>query len=160
MCATHFDVIIIGAGISGISAAHYMQTDCPDKNYVILEGRQNIGGTWDLFRYPGIRSDSDMYTFGFAFKPWRSPQAIAPRESIVQYLDEAVKEEGIDAYIQFEHKLLKAAWSSAATLWSLSVLTPGSNSPQVFTCSFLSLCMGYYDYENGYSPVFTGRENF
>ena len=160
MSTTHFDVIIIGAGISGISAAHYIQSDCPDKTYAILEGRKNIGGTWDLFRYPGIRSDSDMYTFGFAFKPWRSPQAIAPRESIIQYLEEAVKEDGIDKHILFEHKLLKASWSSGAALWSLTVLTPGSGSPQIFTCSFLSLCMGYYDYENGYTPVFTGREKF
>jgi monooxygenase len=160
MNTTYFDTIIIGAGISGISAAHYMQTDCPNKTYTILEGRKNIGGTWDLFRYPGIRSDSDMYTFGFAFKPWINPKIIAPREDIIQYLGETVIEEGIDKHIQFEHKLLSASWSSETATWSLQVLTPDSANPTIFTCSFLSLCMGYYDYENGYTPIFAGKEDF
>ncbi len=160
METTYFDTIIIGAGISGISAAHYMQTDCPDKTYTILEGRKNIGGTWDLFRYPGIRSDSDMYTFGFAFKPWTNPKAIAPREDIIEYLEETVMEEGIDRHIRFEHKLLNASWSSATATWSLTVMAPDSVDPRLFTCSFLSLCMGYYSYENGYTPVFAGYNDF
>ncbi|HZY35035.1 MAG TPA: NAD(P)/FAD-dependent oxidoreductase [Mucilaginibacter sp.] len=157
---THFDTIIIGAGISGISAAHYMQTDCPDKTYAILEARKNIGGTWDLFRYPGIRSDSDMYTFGFAFKPWTNPKAIAPREDIIEYLEEIVSEEGIDRHIRFQHKLINASWSSDKATWSLAVMTPDSVSPQLYTCSFLSLCTGYYNYENGYTPVFVGYNDF
>jgi monooxygenase len=160
MSATHFDTIIIGAGISGISAAHYMQTDCPNKTYAILEARKNIGGTWDLFRYPGIRSDSDMYSFGFAFKAWTNPKVIAPREDIIQYLEEAVTEGGIDKHIHFEHKLLKAAWSTETATWTLSVFTPFSDKPTFFTCSFLSMCMGYYDYESGYTPVFEGKDNF
>jgi monooxygenase len=160
MNTTYFDTIIIGAGISGISAAHYMQTDCPKKTYTILEGRKNIGGTWDLFRYPGIRSDSDMYTFGFAFKPWINPKIIAPREDIIQYLEETVTEEGINKHIRFEHKLLNASWSSETATWSIYVLTPDSSNPTIFTCSFLSLCMGYYDYESGYTPVFAGKEDF
>jgi len=160
MNTTYFDTIIIGAGISGISAAHYMQTDCPDKTYTILEARKNIGGTWDLFRYPGIRSDSDMYTFGFAFKPWTNPKAIAPREDIIEYLEEIVREEGIDRHIQFEHKLINASWSSETATWSLTVMTPGSADPQLYTCSFLSLCMGYYSYEKGYTPVFAGYNDF
>jgi monooxygenase len=156
----YFDTIIIGAGISGISAAHYMQTDCPGKTYTILEARKNIGGTWDLFRYPGIRSDSDMYTFGFAFKPWTNPKAIAPREDIIAYLEETVKEEGIDQHIRFGHKLLNASWSSGTATWSLTVSTPDSAGPQLYTCSFLSLCTGYYNYENGYTPVFAGYNDF
>ncbi|WP_295672973.1 NAD(P)/FAD-dependent oxidoreductase [uncultured Mucilaginibacter sp.] len=156
----YFDTIIIGAGISGISAAHYMQTDCPGKTYTILEGRKNIGGTWDLFRYPGIRSDSDMYTFGFAFKPWTNPKAIAPREDIIEYLAETVKEEGIDQHIRFEHQLLNASWSSETAKWSLIVVTPNSVDPKLYTCSFLSLCMGYYRYDRGYTPVFAGYNDF
>ncbi len=160
MSTIHFDTIIIGAGISGISAAYYMQTDCSTKTFTILEGRRNVGGTWDLFRYPGIRSDSDMYTFGFRFKPWINPKVIAPREDIMNYLEETITENGIDKHIRFEHKLLSASWSSKTALWSLTVQTPDSANPTIFTCSFLSLCMGYYDYESGYTPDFLGKDNF
>ena len=160
MNPTHFDTLIIGAGISGISAAHYMQADCPNKTYAILEGRKNIGGTWDLFRYPGIRSDSDMYTFGFAFRPWTNAQTIAPRAAIIEYLEDTIKEEGIDQHILFEHRVNKATWSSKTSTWTVSVNTPGADQLKIFTCSFLSLCTGYYDYENGYTPTFKGSENF
>lgn len=158
--STHFDTLIIGAGISGISAAHYMQTDCPNKTYAILEGRTSIGGTWDLFRYPGIRSDSDMFTFGFAFRPWTHPSAIAPRELIMDYLEATVKEEGIKEHILFEHKVNKATWSSQTATWTLSVAVANTVEPQIFTCSFLALCTGYYDYKSGYSPEFKGSEAF
>ncbi len=160
MNPTHFDTLIIGAGISGISAAHYMQTDCPHKTYAILEGRKNIGGTWDLFRYPGIRSDSDMYTFGFAFRPWTNAKTIAPRESIIEYLEDTIKDEGIDQHILFEHRVNKATWSSATSTWTISVNTPNTDQPKIFTCSFLSLCTGYYDYKKGNTPSFPGSENF
>jgi monooxygenase len=160
MNTTHFDTLIIGAGISGISAAHYMQTDCPNKTYAILEGRKNIGGTWDLFRYPGIRSDSDMYTFGFAFRPWTNAKTIAPRASIIEYLEDTIKDEGIDQHILFEHRVNKATWSSENSLWTVSVNAPDAEQPKIFTCSFLSLCTGYYDYEKGYTPTFKGSENF
>ncbi len=160
MKSSYFDTLIIGAGISGISAAHYMQTDCLNKTYAILEGRKNIGGTWDLFRYPGIRSDSDMFTFGFAFRPWKNPKAIAPRELIIEYLEETIKDEGIDQHIQFEHKVTKAAWSSETSLWTITVEIPNSDQPKIYTCSFLSLCTGYYNYENGYTPKFKGIDRF
>lgn len=160
MNSTYFDTLIIGAGISGISAAHYMQTDCPHKTYAILEGRKNIGGTWDLFRYPGIRSDSDMYTFGFSFRPWTNAKTIAPGEAIIEYLEDTIKDEGIDQHILFEHRVNKATWSSEKSLWTISVKTSNSDQPKIFTCSFLSLCTGYYNYENGYTPTFKGSENF
>ena len=160
MSTTYFDTLIIGAGISGISAAHYMQVDCPNKTYAILERRKNIGGTWDLFRYPGIRSDSDMYTFGFAFRPWINPKSIAPRELIIEYLEDTVKEEKIDRHILFEHKVVNASWSSEASQWTLSVVTHDSETLKTYTCSFLSLCSGYYDYNKGYTPEFKGRESF
>lgn len=160
MATTHFDTIIIGAGISGISAGHYMQTDCPNKTYVIFEGRQNIGGTWDLFRYPGIRSDSDMYTFGFAFKAWTAPKAIAPREAIIDYLQETIKEEGIDKHIRFNHKVKTATWSSDHALWTVTVGVGENPEIQTFTCSFLSFCVGYYSYESGYTPEFKGINDF
>jgi len=160
MNTNYFDTLIIGAGISGISAAHYMQSDCPNKTYAILEGRKNIGGTWDLFRYPGIRSDSDMYTFGFAFRPWTNPNSIAPREAIIEYLEETIKEEGIDKNILFEHKVVKASWSSETSTWTVLVEAAESDTPKIYTCSFLSLCIGYYNYENGYTPDFQGIEQF
>lgn len=160
MKAKHFDTVIIGAGISGISAAHYMQTDCPDKTYVILEGRERIGGTWDLFRYPGIRSDSDMYTFGFAFKPWTAPKSIAPREAIIDYLQETIEEENIEPHIRFNHRVQEASWSSDTALWTLKVTTATNKEPLAFTCSFLSFCVGYYDYDNPHTPQFKGIESY
>ena len=121
MNTTHFDTLIIGAGISGISAAHYMQADCPNKTYAILEGRKNIGGTWDLFRYPGIRSDSDMHTFGFSFKPWTNAKSISDGESIRDYLKEAVAEYGVKDKIRFGHKVVSANWDSARDVWCVSL---------------------------------------
>ncbi|PSR12124.1 MAG: FAD-containing monooxygenase EthA [Bacteroidetes bacterium] len=156
----YFDTLIVGAGISGISAAHYLQTDCPTKTYAMLEGRKNIGGTWDLFRYPGIRSDSDMYTFGFAFRPWTNPKAIAPRELILEYLEDTIQAEGIDQHILFEHRVTKVSWSSETARWTVTVSVGQLAQPKIFTCSFLSLCTGYYSYEAGYTPVFPGRETF
>ncbi len=158
MDKTYFDVLIIGAGISGISAARHLQTDCPNKTFAILEGRQNIGGTWDLFKYPGIRSDSDMYTLGFRFRPWTSTKAIADGPDIMQYLNEAVDEYGIREKIHFGQQVKKASWSSEDALWTLEVESNGQ--PVVYTCNFLSVCAGYYNYEAGYTPDFAGRDKF
>lgn len=156
----HFDVLIIGAGISGISAARHLQTDCPHKTFAILEGRHNIGGTWDLFKYPGIRSDSDMYTLGFRFRPWTSTKAIADGPSIMTYLNQAVDEYGIREKIHFNSRVKKAAWSSTDALWTLEVEVAGKPTPIIYTCNFVSVCAGYYNYDAGYLPHFQGIEKF
>ncbi len=155
---TYFDVLIIGAGISGISAARHLQMECPNKTFAILEGRQNIGGTWDLFKYPGIRSDSDMYTLGFRFRPWTSTKAIADGPSILKYLNDAIDDYAIREKICFGRQVKKASWSSVDALWTLEVEVNGQ--PVVYTCNFLSVCAGYYKYESGYLPEFKGTERF
>jgi len=157
---SHYDVIIVGAGISGISAAHYLQDICPNKTFVLLEARENIGGTWDLFKYPGIRSDSDMYTLGFAFRPWRSKKAIADGPDIMSYLHATKDELGLDDKIKLNHKVMSAEWSSKSNTWTLGVDIAGQESRQTYTCNFVSMCSGYYDYDQGYLPDFPGRENF
>lgn len=156
----HFDVLIIGAGISGISAAYYIQEQCPAKTFAILEGRHTFGGTWDLFKYPGIRSDSDMYTLGFAFRPWTSKKAIADAPSIMTYLDETLDEFDLRQHIRFNQKVKKASWSSETALWTIEVQEKGADMPRVYTCNFLSMCSGYYNYEHGYTPDFKGIEQF
>src|SRR3984885_2990545 len=157
---TYFDVLIIGAGISGISAARHLQMDCPHKKFAILEGRQNIGGTRGLYKYPGIRSDSDMYTRGFRFRPWTSTKAIADGTDIMKYLNAAVDEYGIREKIHFGQKVKKAAWSSAEALWTLEMRSADKNTPVIYTCNFLSVCAGYYNYESGYLPEFKGADKF
>ena len=154
----HLDVVIVGAGISGISAAWHLQDRCPSKSYAILERRDNLGGTWDLFKYPGIRSDSDMYTLGFRFKPWTSEKAIADGASIMSYLKETVAETGIDKHIRYGHKVIAAEWSDAEKCWSLRVERDGEET--AVTASFLFACSGYYNYDQGYSPEFPGSEDF
>jgi monooxygenase len=163
----HFDVVVVGAGISGIGAGYHLQARCPGRSYVIFEGREQLGGTWDLFRYPGIRSDSDMYTLGYAFKPWRQQEAIANGDAILAYLRETVAEHGIDRHIRFGHQVLRASWSSEDARWTLEVTCkapnaegpPGDQLVRV-TCSFLFMCSGYYDYEQGYTPELPGIERF
>lgn len=158
MATEHFDVVIIGAGLSGVGAAHHLQTNCPDRSYVILEGRQAIGGTWDLFRYPGIRSDSDMYTLGYNFKPWTEAKAIADGPSILKYVRDTAKDEGIEPHIRFGHKVENAAWSSADAIWTVEAMVDGK--PVQVTCQFLFLCGGYYNYDKGYTPDFPGAKDF
>jgi monooxygenase len=154
----HVDVVIVGAGISGISAAWHLQDRCPSKDYLILERRENLGGTWDLFKYPGIRSDSDMYTLGFRFKPWTSEKAIADGPSIMAYLKETVAEFGIDKHIRYGNQVLSADWSDEDNQWVVRVLRDGAES--TITASFLFACSGYYNYDQGYSPEFAGSADF
>jgi monooxygenase len=154
----HVDVVIVGAGISGISAAWHLQDRCPTKSYAILERRQDLGGTWDLFKYPGVRSDSDMFTLGFRFKPWESAQAIVDGASIKAYLKEAAAENGIDQHIQYGTTVRSADWSDADNQWTVTVERAGEES--TITASFLMACSGYYNYDQGYSPEFPGAEDF
>lgn len=160
METAHVDVLVIGAGISGIGAAYYLQKHCPDKTYAIIEARAAVGGTWDLFRYPGIRSDSSMYTFGFKFKPWVSPKAISPGEDIRQYVNEAATENGIDKHIEFGHKVVAANWCSNSARWTSQVKDLATGEIQEVTSNFFFSCGGYYNYEQGYAPEFKGRGSF
>jgi cation diffusion facilitator CzcD-associated flavoprotein CzcO len=156
----HFDVLIVGAGLSGVGAAYHLQTNCPRKTYAILEGREAIGGTWDLFRYPGIRSDSDMYTLGYAFKPWREAKAIADGPSILKYVRDTAVENGIDRHIRFGHHVARASWSSADARWMVEAEVGPDRQAVSLTCNFLFMCSGYYDYAGGYTPDFEGTERF
>jgi len=160
MASNHFDVLVVGAGISGIGAGYHLQTTCPDRSYAILEARDDIGGTWDLFRYPGIRSDSDMYTLGYSFKPWTHPKAIADGSSILAYLRDTATEHGIDRKIRFGHTVKRASWSSEEARWTVEVERGERKEVAQFTCSFLFMCSGYYDYAEGYTPAFPGIERF
>ena len=155
----HTDVVIIGAGLSGIGAAAHLAMKCPEKRFVILESRADIGGTWDLFRYPGIRSDSDMFTFGFSFKPWIDDKTLADGASIMKYLREVVRDYRIEDKIRFGQRVGKLAWSSEATKWTLDVQSQGGETSQL-SCDFIYSCTGYYDYASGYDPVFPGRQDF
>lgn len=160
MANTHFDVLIVGAGISGIGAAYHLQTHCPDKRYAILEGRDNMGGTWDLFRYPGIRSDSDMYTLGFSFRPWRQGKAIADGPSILDYLKNTATENGIDQQIRYNHWVTHYDWSSEDATWTVTAKDQKTGRPVKLTCNFLLNCSGYYRYDQGYMPDFPGIKQF
>jgi len=158
MSMDHFDVVVVGAGISGIGAGYHLQTLSPDRSYVILEGRPQLGGTWDLFRYPGIRSDSDMYTLGYSFKPWTDAKAIADGSSILRYLTETAHEYGIDHHIRYRQHVKSAAWSSEEARWTVSV--EGPDGPLQYTCNFLFMCSGYYNYAQGHTPEFPGAGQF
>lgn len=145
-------MLIVGAGLSGIGAAHHLQTDCPGTTYAILEGRERIGGTWDLFRYPGIRSDSDMYTLGYAFRPWTEARSIADGPSILRYIGQTASEAGIDRHIRFQHRVVSAQWSSADARWTVETMRGDSGETVRMTCGFLFACAGYYRYDQGYTP--------
>jgi len=156
----HFDVVVVGAGISGIGAAYHLQTNCPTRTYTILEGRPDIGGTWDLFRYPGVRSDSDMHTLGYSFKPWTDSKAIADGPSILSYLRDTVAEYGIDRHIRFNHLVTSAEWSTDEARWTLTVTQADSGDTVQLTCGYLFMCSGYYSYKGGYTPEFPGIADF
>ncbi|TWE10189.1 flavin-containing monooxygenase [Rudaeicoccus suwonensis] len=154
----HYDVIVVGAGLSGINAGYRLQTMSPDKDYVILEGRESLGGTWDLFRYPGIRSDSDMYTLGFPFEPWTGEKSIADGADILQYLKDTAAKYRIDERIAYRTRVTAADWSEADTQWTLTLTTP--DGPAEVTSDFIYLCSGYYNYEKGFTPDFPGLDSF
>jgi len=156
----HFDVLVVGAGISGIGAGYHLQAECPDRRYAILEGRDTIGGTWDLFRYPGIRSDSDMHTLGYAFRPWTEGSTLADGPSILRYLNDTAREYGIDQRIRFNHRVKRASWSSERSRWTVDVEQTKTGETVQMSCNFLLMCSGYYDYEEGHAPEFPGSERF
>jgi cation diffusion facilitator CzcD-associated flavoprotein CzcO len=156
----HFDVLILGAGLSGIGAACHLRRSCPRKSLAILEARDAIGGTWDLFRYPGIRSDSDMFTMGYSFRPWEDARGIADGPSILRYIDDTARAHGVDRLIRFGHRAISASWSSADARWTVIAERAESGERAVFTCSFLYACTGYYRYDRGYEPSFEGSGDF
>lgn len=156
----HLDVLIVGAGISGICLAYYLQKRCPQKRFTLFEGREASGGTWDLFQYPGVRSDSDMYTLGYSFRPWQDPKVIADGLSILQYLRKTAAAYGIDQHIQFNHRVRRATWSSTDARWTVEAVRGPDQEVVSVTCNFLCMCTGYYDYEQGYTPDLPGIERF
>ena len=156
----HFDVLILGAGLSGIGAACQLRASCPGKSLAILEARHAIGGTWDLFRYPGIRSDSDMFTMGYRFRPWQDARGIADGPSILGYINDTARERGVDRLIRFGHRALRASWSSEDGRWSVLAERAEDGEQVLFTCGFLYGCTGYYRYDEGYTPPFAGSEDF
>jgi monooxygenase len=156
----HLDVLIVGAGLSGIGAACHLRAECPDKSFAILESRDAIGGTWDLFRYPGIRSDSDMFTLGYRFRPWDNAKSIADGPSIRQYVRDTAREHGVDRNIRFHHRAVRAEWSSEEARWTVEVERTDTEETLRISCNFLFGCTGYYRYDEGFSPRFEGTERF
>lgn len=156
----HLDVLIVGAGLSGVGAGHYLQTECPWATYAIFEARHAMGGTWDLFRYPGIRSDSDMFTLGYSFRPWDDDKAIADGEAILRYINDTARQAGIDQHIRYHHRIVRADWSSADARWHVTATRTDTGEPVNLTCGFIFSCTGYYRYDRGYLPDFAGMERF
>ena len=159
----HFDVIIIGAGLSGIGAACHLQLNNPGKTYKIIESRARMGGTWDLFRYPGVRSDSDMHTLGYNFKPWLQAKSIADGPSIRDYIQESAAEYGVEEHIQYHSKVVQADWDSGSAKWTLTVESTADDNQtatETVSCNFIYSCTGYYRYDKGYTPEFPGADQF
>ena len=160
MTIEHVDVLVVGAGLSGIGAAVHLKKLCPERSFVILEGRDRLGGTWDLFRYPGVRSDSDMYTLGYSFKPWEQPKAIADGPSILKYIQDTAREHELERHIRYGLQVKCAAWSTPDAAWTVQAERAGSGDTLQFSCNFLFMCSGYYRYDAGHLPHFEGRERF
>jgi monooxygenase len=156
----YVDVLIVGAGLSGIGAACHLQANCPGKSYAILEAREAIGGTWDLFRYPGIRSDSDMYTLGYSFRPWREAESIADGSSIRSYVRDTAREHAVEEHIRFQHRVIRAEFSSVEARWTVYAQRTDTGETVRIGCAFLLMCSGYYRYDEGYSPPFEGLERY
>ncbi|MGC4808845.1 flavin-containing monooxygenase [Micromonospora sp. DT233] len=160
MGSEHVDVLIVGAGLSGVGAACHLRRTCPDKTYAVLEARGAIGGTWDLFRYPGIRSDSDMFTLGYSFKPWPGPKSIADGDSIRDYVQATAREYGVTEHLRLHHRVLAAQWDSATARWTVRAHRDDTGEDVTLTCGFLFTCAGYYRYDAGYTPDLPGVEKF
>jgi cation diffusion facilitator CzcD-associated flavoprotein CzcO len=160
MTAEHVDVLIVGAGLSGIGAACHLETERPGTTYAVLESRGAMGGTWDLFRYPGVRSDSDMFTLGYSFRPWTDPQAIADGTSIRRYIEETAREYGVDRLVRYHSRVLGAEWSTDDARWTVTARRTDTGEQLTITCSWLSVCSGYYRYDEGFTPRFEGAESF
>src|SRR5258708_17330272 len=156
----HLDVLIVGAGLSGIGAGHYLQAKCAWASYAIFEARDAIGGTWDLFRYPGVRSDSDMYTLGYSFRPWKGEKAIADGASILQYIKDTATETGVDKRIRFNHRIVRDDWSTDEARWHITAERTDTGETVELTCGFVFSCSGYYRYDQGYLPDFEGMDRF
>ena len=157
--AEHFDVLVVGAGISGVGAAYHLTQQCPGKSFVVLEGYESFGGTWHMHRYPGIRSDSDLYTFGYRFKPWSGPP-IATAEEILKYMGDVIEENDLDRHIRYSHRIQRASWSSADKRWTIEATRTDTNEPVRFATSFLWMCQGYYRHAKGYTPEWDGMADF
>ena len=160
MTSERFDVVIVGAGLSGIGAACHLRQHCPNKSFVILEGRESMGGTWDIFRYPGIRSDSDMFTLGYNFKPWTEGKAIADGPSILNYIHETSAEHEIDSHIRYRHWVTRLSWDSEQAVWTVTSTDKSTGATSTIEARFLLMCSGYYSYAQGHTPEFPGREDF
>jgi monooxygenase len=160
MSLEHVDVLIVGAGLSGIGAGYHLQANCPEKTYALLEARGSSGGTWDLFRYPGIRSDSDMYTLGYSFRPWMDANSLADGPAILSYVRDVARDYGIDQRIRYHHRVVRAEWSTADASWTVEAQRTDTDETVRLTCGFLLVCSGYYRYDEGYTPEFNGIERF
>jgi len=156
---THVDVLVVGAGISGIGSAYHLQQQCPDKSYLLLEMKDSFGGTWETHKYPGVRSDSDLYTFGYRFKPWVGAP-IASGEEILTYLGEVIEDNGIGEHIRYGHRISRCSWSSRDSLWTVEATRQSDGATVIFTCNFLWMCQGYYDHEHPYIPDWPGRDRY
>lgn len=160
MVHEHVDVLIIGAGLSGVGTACHLQLRCPSKTFAILEARESMGGTWDLFRYPGIRSDSDMFTLGYSFRPWTEAKAIADGPAILKYIKDTARDHGVDGKIRYHHRVVRASWSTADARWAVEARRTDTGETVHFTCHFLFGATGYYRYDEGYTPQFKGTDQF